>query len=775
MASYLERVINIVVNSKEATTNLEATEEQLRATKKETEGLEDSLDKMSGGAISGFKGIVSSTKSMVSGFGLLKTAWIATGFGALAVLILSLVEYFKNFEGGVKLVTKTMDVLGSITNNIVGSFGKLLTLDFKGFFGDIVDGAKDAASNVDRLFEAQQKLANFSEKAVIANAKLSQEIEKQKKITEDTTLSLETRLEAQEKINVNTEKLIKNERTLTELEKEKLTALLANENNYEKQRELKQQIADVDAKLINTETTLNTVMYDGEKIKREIIKAEQDRLKAMKDKSAEDFLRRQAELLKVIENRYVKIVESVNLLKASQIQLSNIITGSFLGIGTQLEPLVTLMFNLKENQIKYAESVKRLEESRDLAKRTNDVKSLLEAERQLAKLNSETNKIVQAQSKEALDTIQTRINTLATASNEVFKAYDGVRFQEEKEQLSKLNTEIFEFQKGFIRNEAFIDDRLSNSSNKYEELRKNAIAYYDTTANLKNAENKDLENSIKLEKDALKVKLEAAKKFEEDSFKIKDSIRREDFDSQEEFLLAANKANAEYNAAILKRLDLQTQINNKIIEGDKLKAEASLEAVKFNNERELELERLKYEEMRAMRDEQLEFESLFYKNQIGLLDSYSAYEDAVAQHGGKRSEKYAKSALALQKAAGIANVAVSLQEEIRGISSNKALTSLPDTGVAAKAGLIAAAIAKAGFSTATILKQRLGGGASSGGASGGSSSPANFNIVESSGNNQLASQIAQQQNQPVQAFVVGQAVTSQQALDRSILQNSTFL
>lgn len=64
---------------------------------------------------------------------------------------------------------------------------------------------------------------------------------------------------------------------------------------------------------------------------------------------------------------------------------------------------------------------------------------------------------------------------------------------------------------------------------------------------------------------------------------------------------------------------------------------------------------------------------------------------------------------------------------------------------------------------------------------GGSSTPTSingapqFNIVESNGTNQLSARIGQQQNQPVQAYVVGSAVTSQQALDRNILNNSTFL
>jgi hypothetical protein len=68
-----------------------------------------------------------------------------------------------------------------------------------------------------------------------------------------------------------------------------------------------------------------------------------------------------------------------------------------------------------------------------------------------------------------------------------------------------------------------------------------------------------------------------------------------------------------------------------------------------------------------------------------------------------------------------------------------------------------------------------GGSASSGGASGGGGSSApQFNLVGQSSTNQLTATIAGQQNRPVQTFVVGSQVTSQQALDRNAVANSVF-
>jgi len=77
--------------------------------------------------------------------------------------------------------------------------------------------------------------------------------------------------------------------------------------------------------------------------------------------------------------------------------------------------------------------------------------------------------------------------------------------------------------------------------------------------------------------------------------------------------------------------------------------------------------------------------------------------------------------------------------------------------------------------TAKALSKVGGGGADTGGAAAAAAPQAKFNIVGSSSSNQLAATIAQQQNQPVKAYVVGTDMTTQQALDRNIQKNATFL
>jgi hypothetical protein len=91
-------------------------------------------------------------------------------------------------------------------------------------------------------------------------------------------------------------------------------------------------------------------------------------------------------------------------------------------------------------------------------------------------------------------------------------------------------------------------------------------------------------------------------------------------------------------------------------------------------------------------------------------------------------------------------------------------------------GIAAGSIGAIAATTITSWNKSTGGGAGgSAGGSGGGGSAAQFNIVGSSGENQLAATIAAQQNQPLRAYVVGSDITTQQAIDRNIVRNSTFL
>ena len=88
-------------------------------------------------------------------------------------------------------------------------------------------------------------------------------------------------------------------------------------------------------------------------------------------------------------------------------------------------------------------------------------------------------------------------------------------------------------------------------------------------------------------------------------------------------------------------------------------------------------------------------------------------------------------------------------------------------GIAANIAATAKALKSLGGGSAPNAPADGGGG---GGGGGGASTTPQFNTIGSSGVNQLA----QLQQQPVQAYVVSGDVTSAQSLDRNRIQNATL-
>ena len=166
------------------------------------------------------------------------------------------------------------------------------------------------------------------------------------------------------------------------------------------------------------------------------------------------------------------------------------------------------------------------------------------------------------------------------------------------------------------------------------------------------------------------------------------------------------------------------------------------------------------------------------------LDSAKAAIDIVKQYAGENKKVQAAAILA-DSFVGIAKTIISTQ------SANAAALATPQaiatSGAAAApviaANNIAAGISIAGITAATAtglasLGQSGGGGGggasqSLGGGSQGGGAP-QFNTVGTSGFNQVAGSIADQNQQPVQAYVVSTDITSQQSLDRNSRNKASF-
>jgi hypothetical protein len=133
-----------------------------------------------------------------------------------------------------------------------------------------------------------------------------------------------------------------------------------------------------------------------------------------------------------------------------------------------------------------------------------------------------------------------------------------------------------------------------------------------------------------------------------------------------------------------------------------------------------------------------------------------------------------------------ADSAIAFSKMMQGTEQSAAGAASGAPGPAAPAVYLATKIAFYASGTATILaniaraKALLSGGGGGGGgaaAAGGGGGPAaapSFNVVGPSGANQIAESMANREMQPLKAFVVGGDVTTQQGLNRGIVQNATL-
>ena len=217
-------------------------------------------------------------------------------------------------------------------------------------------------------------------------------------------------------------------------------------------------------------------------------------------------------------------------------------------------------------------------------------------------------------------------------------------------------------------------------------------------------------------------------------------------------------------------------------------------------ERMLQGERHAFQMTQAEQEIELERNKIEAKRQMNL--EYASWAqglgDIFAGIAGE-NKALATAALILQKGSAIANVIVDTQAANAKITANMlaeqaafnasaAATSLVAPplsagfkAMAVKAGVlgktrilknnIGAGISIAKIAATTLQSRSAGGGGGGGGAAGGGapSREFDFNLVGSTGVNQLAQGVGSQFNQnPVQAYVVSSQMTSQQQLDHTI-------
>jgi hypothetical protein len=339
------------------------------------------------------------------------------------------------------------------------------------------------------------------------------------------------------------------------------------------------------------------------------------------------------------------------------------------------------------------------------------------------------------------------------------------KIEAEKERLKAKNDAIEKIRKA---EQDYSDTLLTEQerekvivSRKYEELYKEAEKFKLDTTKLKEAEAAEKEKIDKKYEDArLKIINDANKKANE--------LR---IQAENEYLAnieAIQESN--YQAGLTEQEREIQAVNDKYFALEEAAKDnaAELAIIEEAKARELGVINDKYRKSEADKEKQIR------DGKVKLATDALSLISTITDLFGKRNEKQARIAFNIDKAAKIASSTIATIEgtiEAWKTAQKSPITALNPAYPAIQASLTAA-FGAAGI--AKIAAAKFGGGGGSTSAlnapnGSGTMSPS-FNVVGNSGFNQLA----QIQQQPIQAYVVSGEVTSAQALDRNRIKNATL-
>jgi len=231
--------------------------------------------------------------------------------------------------------------------------------------------------------------------------------------------------------------------------------------------------------------------------------------------------------------------------------------------------------------------------------------------------------------------------------------------------------------------------------------------------------------------------------------------------------------------------NLIAKANENNIKTDELEAardEAKLLKQAEFDEKDLAAKTKKQEEEQALRQKTIN-ELLAEKEakaQIQLATIGVAEKGiAIGKQLAGKNKDVQKALLIAENAAGIAKILINT-----GVANAKAVATSPITGGQPWVAInsISAGLGIAGSIAATAKGlSALGGGSAgskpntpSGGSGGAAPAPPSFNVVGASETSVLADTVAEQTNEPVQAYVVSNDVTTAQSLENNIVEGATL-
>jgi hypothetical protein len=283
------------------------------------------LDKITGGAVSGFKNAAAGVKSFITGLKLTRAAIIATGIGALVVGVTALVGAFTSTRRGARQLQVIMAGLGAVVERVTAHFqaagGFIVDLFSKG----PTEAAKAYRAEVDKLpgsmtdavratmelQKAEQALLDTRRELTVADAQGRQEIARLRLIARDRTKDTEERIDAAKRAMAIELDLVKQreEAAAEELRIAQERAKMSDTSDEDLQR-----LADLEANLINIRTqsfmTQRRLQEEVQSVEREAT-AERKAQEAARVKSREAETKAAQDAAKAIIKSEEEVVDAL--------------------------------------------------------------------------------------------------------------------------------------------------------------------------------------------------------------------------------------------------------------------------------------------------------------------------------------------------------------------------------------------------------------------------------------------------------------------------------
>lgn len=307
-------IIEVDADTSQVTKSLDSVEASVEDTSKATDGLTNSLDKMTGGAVTGFKNMATGIKTGVAGLKTFKVALASTGIGLIVVAIGTLISYFQNTKKGaeqLQVATAALgaafDVIKDRVSALGGALVKFFTGDFKGALEDVKGAFTGITDEIIREVGAARELQaamnalKDSERGFIRQrAETNRAIAETRLRVEDETLSYEERIAALEEAIALEEQTVAAELALAEerarIIREQIELGESLEEDLDRQAEAEARVIELQTASLRTQKRL-----EGERqsllLQRQ---AEIERTAAAERKAAEEELKQLQETQKAL-------------------------------------------------------------------------------------------------------------------------------------------------------------------------------------------------------------------------------------------------------------------------------------------------------------------------------------------------------------------------------------------------------------------------------------------------------------------------------------------